>query len=56
MAKPSSPSPPHGKGDKRHVDIRGRDQKDHVKVKDNLGATAVGGYMRDQERKAKGRS
>jgi hypothetical protein len=58
MAKPTSPSPPHSSRDhpKRHVDIRGKDEKIHVDVKNNLGATAIGGYQRFEARKDKGRS
>ena len=55
MAKPASPSPPHGDKGNRHVDIRGKTGKQHVPVKDNLGATAIGGAVRAQERKDKGR-
>jgi hypothetical protein len=54
--KPTSPSWPHrDKEGKRHVDIRGSKQKQHVPVKNNLGATAIGGATRAQDRKAKGR-
>ena len=57
MAKPTSPTPPHrSKGHpERHVDIRGKSGKIHVPLKNNLGATAIGGYQRDEARKAKGR-
>ena len=56
MARPASPSPPHrGKAGDRHVDIRGAAGKIHVPVKNDLGATAVGGAMRSQARKEKGR-
>jgi hypothetical protein len=56
MAKPTSPSPPHGdKNGKRHVDIRGPEGKIHQPVKNDLGATAIGGTMRAQARKEKGR-
>ena len=58
MAKPTSPTPPHKGPDhpKRHVDIKGADAKQHKDVKNNLGASAIGGYMRDKARKEKGRS
>ena len=43
MAKPASPSPPHGDKGNRHVDIRGQKEKQHVPVQNNLGAAAIGG-------------
>lgn len=55
MAKPSSPSLPHGDKGNRHVDIRGQKAKQHVPVRDNLGAQAIGGTVKAQERDKKGR-
>ena len=56
--KTPSPSWPHRDKEegKRHVDIRGSKQKQHVPVKNNLGATAIGGAKRAQDRQAKGRN
>lgn len=57
MAQPTSPSPPHSSPGhpQRHVDIRGPEEKIHQDVQNNLGATAIGGFMRDQARQEKGR-
>ena len=57
MAQPSSPSQPHRSDEhpNLHVDLRGPDEKIHADVHDYLGAIAISGYMRDQERQAKGR-
>jgi hypothetical protein len=55
MAKPGSPSPPHGSKGNRHVGIRVGKEKLHVPVKNELGATAIGGTVRAQVRKKKGR-
>jgi len=58
MAKPTSPSWPHrSKGNpKLHVDIQqGGGKHSWVNVKDPRGAIAIGGALRDQARREKGR-
>lgn len=57
MAKATSPSPPHtSAGNGRHVDVAASGGgKLHVPVKNNLGATAIGGAQRAGDRAAKGR-
>lgn len=56
MAKPS-PSVPHSSPQHpdRHVDIKGSDSKIHQNVSNNLGATAIGGFVRSQVRDSKGK-
>lgn len=59
MAKPTSPSWPHrSRGNpKLHVDIQqGRGKHTWVNVKDYKGAIAIGGAVRNQARKEKGRT
>lgn len=58
MAKPTSPTPPHQSSvnPKRHVDIKGADKKIHTDVKNDIGATAIGGHQREKARREKGRS
>lgn len=58
MAKPTSPSWPHRskQNPNLHVDIQqGRGKHSWVNVKDPKGAYAIGGAVRDQARKSKGR-
>lgn len=56
MPKPTNPSPPHTSGGQgRHVDIARPSGKLHQPVKNDLGATAIGGYQRAGARAAKGR-
>jgi hypothetical protein len=55
MARPTSPSPPHGSKGNRHVDILVGKKKMHVPVKNELGATAISGTVRALARKEKGR-
>jgi hypothetical protein len=56
MAKPTSPSPPH-RSDAHglHVDIRGKDGKIHVPVKNKLGAFAIGQAQKAAAREQKER-
>ncbi|MFL6091089.1 MAG: hypothetical protein ACJ71Z_13225 [Aeromicrobium sp.] len=59
MGTPASPSMPHDSGYGRHVDLYPSDNphdKLHVPVQDHLGATAIGGFVRDQVRQEQGRN
>jgi hypothetical protein len=57
MAQPTSPSPPHRSPGhpEPHVDLRGINEKIHVPVQNNLGATAIGAFQQAGARAEKGR-